>query len=80
MLVVYSRSLIFFFCCLGAESSAVCISEMLLHVSNGAYVEGICLSERFLVHVEALFSGVDELDRIHREYDQTGKSLSTQDL
>ncbi|KAI9489674.1 hypothetical protein BDB00DRAFT_841957 [Zychaea mexicana] len=52
------------------ESSAVCISEMLLHVSNGAYVEGICLSERFLVHVEALFSGVDELDKIHHEYDQ----------
>ncbi|KAI9256495.1 hypothetical protein BDA99DRAFT_516568 [Phascolomyces articulosus] len=52
------------------ESSAVCISEMLLHVSNGAYVEGICLSERFLVHVEALFSGVDELDKIHHEYEQ----------
>ncbi|KAI8149423.1 hypothetical protein BJV82DRAFT_588023 [Fennellomyces sp. T-0311] len=52
------------------ESSAVCISEMLLHVSNGAYVEGICLSERFLVHVEALFSGVDELDKIHYEYEQ----------
>ncbi|KAI9316614.1 hypothetical protein BX666DRAFT_2136106 [Dichotomocladium elegans] len=52
------------------ESSAVCISEMLLHVSNGAYVEGICLSERFLVHVEALFSAIDELDKIHQEYDQ----------
>ncbi|KAI9321493.1 hypothetical protein BX666DRAFT_2023622 [Dichotomocladium elegans] len=52
------------------ESSAVCISEMLLHVSNGAYVEGICLSERFLVHVEALFSGVDELERIYHNYDQ----------
>ena len=45
---------------------------MLLHVSNGAYVEGICLSERFLVHVEALFSGVDELDKIHHEYEQGG--------
>lgn len=56
------------------ESSAVCISEMLLHVSNGSYVEGVCLSERFLVHVEALFLGVDELDKIHHEYRQTGKS------
>ncbi|KAI8368322.1 uncharacterized protein BYT42DRAFT_126373 [Radiomyces spectabilis] len=52
------------------ESSAVCISEMLLHVSNGAYVEGICLSERFLIHVEALFSGVDELLAIHQQYRQ----------
>lgn len=57
------------------ESSAVCISEMLLHVSNGSYVEGICLSERFLVHVEALFCGIDELDKIHHEYEQGGKNV-----
>lgn len=48
---------------------------MLLHVSNGSYVEGVCLSERFLVHVEALFLGVDELDKIHHEYRQTGKVI-----
>ncbi|KAI7870235.1 hypothetical protein BDF14DRAFT_1776310 [Spinellus fusiger] len=52
------------------ESSAVCISEMLLHVSNGNYVNGICLSERFLIHVEALFSGIDELCKIYSEYNQ----------
>ncbi|KAI8339340.1 hypothetical protein BC941DRAFT_393470 [Chlamydoabsidia padenii] len=50
------------------ESSAMCISEMLLNVSNGAFLEGICLSERFLVHVEALFAGVDELCRIQSEH------------
>jgi hypothetical protein len=55
------------------ESSAVCISEMLLHVSNGAYIESICLSERFLVHVEALFAGIDRVHKIHLEYNQQGK-------
>lgn len=55
------------------ESSAVCISEMLLHVSNGAYIESICLSERFLVHVEALFAGIDTIHCTYLEYNQTGK-------
>ncbi|ORZ09489.1 hypothetical protein BCR42DRAFT_494916 [Absidia repens] len=50
------------------ESSAMCISEMLLNVSNGAFLEGICLSERFLVHVEALFAGVDELCKIQSQH------------
>ncbi|KAI8369158.1 hypothetical protein EDC96DRAFT_504096 [Choanephora cucurbitarum] len=53
------------------ESSAVCISEMLLHVSNGAYIESICLSERFLVHVEALFAGIDQIQSVYLEYKQT---------
>lgn len=57
------------------ESSAVCISEMLLHVSNGAYIESICLSERFLVHVEALFAGIDKIHSIYLEYNQTGKKI-----
>ncbi|KAG0170792.1 hypothetical protein DFQ30_001980 [Apophysomyces sp. BC1015] len=52
------------------ESSAVCISEMMLHVSNAAYLESICLSERFLVHVEALFAGVDELCKLYETYNQ----------
>ncbi|KAF7727872.1 hypothetical protein EC973_006985 [Apophysomyces ossiformis] len=52
------------------ESSAVCISEMMLHVSNAAYLESICLSERFLVHVEALFAGVDELCKLYIAYQQ----------
>ncbi|KAL0144447.1 hypothetical protein V8B55DRAFT_1486650 [Mucor lusitanicus] len=52
------------------ESSAVCISEMLLHVSNGAYIESICLSERFLVHVEALFAGIDKIQSVYQEYKQ----------
>ncbi|RCI05046.1 hypothetical protein CU098_005861 [Rhizopus stolonifer] len=52
------------------ESSAVCISEMLLHVSNGSYLESICLSERFLVHVEALFAGIDKIAAVYQEFNQ----------
>ncbi|KAI5809630.1 hypothetical protein DFH27DRAFT_153739 [Peziza echinospora] len=44
------------------ESSAACISDMLLHVSNGAYVDGVFVSERFIWHVEILFNSADILD------------------
>jgi len=44
------------------ESSAACISDMLLHVSNGAYVDGVFVAERFIWHVEILFESADTLD------------------
>ncbi|KAI1828085.1 RhoGAP-domain-containing protein [Xylaria intraflava] len=44
------------------ESSAACISDMLLHVSNGSYVEGVFVAKRFIVHVEVLFQSADRLD------------------
>lgn len=44
------------------ESSAACISDMLLHVSNGAYVDGVVVAEKFILHVEILFSAADKLD------------------
>ena len=44
------------------ESSAGCISDMLLHVSNGAYVDGILVAKRFIVHVDVLFGATDVLD------------------
>lgn len=44
------------------ESSAACISDMLLHVSNGAYIEGVFVAERFIWHVEILFASADGLD------------------
>ncbi|KAJ5223082.1 uncharacterized protein N7469_009322 [Penicillium citrinum] len=43
------------------ESSAACISDMLLHVSNGAYIDGVLVAKRFIGHVEILFGAVDEL-------------------
>jgi hypothetical protein len=44
------------------EKSATCISDMLLHVSNGAYVDGVMAAKKFIVHVELLFAAADELD------------------
>jgi hypothetical protein len=44
------------------ESSAACISDMLLHVSNGAYVDGVLVAKKFIWHVEVLFNATDRLD------------------
>ncbi|KAF3046331.1 hypothetical protein E8E12_002001 [Didymella heteroderae] len=44
------------------EKSATCISDMLLHVSNGAYVDGVMAAKKFIIHVELLFMAADELD------------------
>ena len=44
------------------ESTAACISDMLLHVSNGAYIEGSLMAAKFIVHVEVLFNAIDQLE------------------
>lgn len=44
------------------ESSAACISDMLLHVSNGAYVDGVLVAKKFIWHVDVLFGATDRLD------------------
>ena len=44
------------------ESSAACISDMLLHVSNGAYVDGVLVAKKFIWHVDILFNSADKLD------------------
>jgi len=44
------------------ESSAACISDMLLHVSSGAYIEGSLMAASFIIHVEVLFNAIDQLD------------------
>lgn len=44
------------------ESSAACISDMLLHVSNGAYVDGVLVAKKFIWHVDILFTSADILD------------------
>ncbi|KAF9332019.1 hypothetical protein BG006_005112 [Podila minutissima] len=49
------------------ESSAGCISEMLLHVSNGSYYDGVQMAEKFILHVEILFSAIDDLELQMRE-------------
>ena len=45
------------------ERSATCISDMLLHVSNGAYMDGVVAAKKFIAHVDLLFGAADELDR-----------------
>lgn len=44
------------------ESSAACISDMLLHVSNGAYVDGVLVAKKFIWHIDILFNSADKLD------------------
>lgn len=44
------------------ESSAACISDMLLHVSNGAYMESVMVAKKFIWHVDILFGATDRLD------------------
>ncbi|KAH0538855.1 hypothetical protein FGG08_004572 [Glutinoglossum americanum] len=46
------------------ESSAACISDMLLHVSNGAYVDGVLIAKKFIWHVDILFTSADKLDAL----------------
>ncbi|KAI9778155.1 MAG: hypothetical protein M1839_008364 [Geoglossum umbratile] len=46
------------------ESSAACISDMLLHVSNGAYVDGVLIAKKFIWHVDVLFTSADKLDAL----------------
>jgi len=44
------------------ESSAACISDMLLHVSNGSHLEGVLVARKFIWHVDILFHSADRLD------------------
>ncbi|UNI15065.1 Rho-type GTPase activating protein Rga1 [Purpureocillium takamizusanense] len=56
------------------ESSAACISDMLLHVSNGAYVDGVLVAKRFIWHVEVLFQSADRLDAMVLSHSEKGLS------
>ncbi|KJZ76622.1 hypothetical protein HIM_03958 [Hirsutella minnesotensis 3608] len=56
------------------ESSAACISDMLLHVSNGSYVDGVLIAKRFIWHVEVLFQSADRLDAMMLSRNSKGMS------
>ncbi|ORZ23186.1 hypothetical protein BCR42DRAFT_404189 [Absidia repens] len=43
------------------DSSAACISDMLVHVSEGSYDEGVRMADYFITHVDVLFCAIDEL-------------------
>jgi hypothetical protein len=44
------------------ESAAECISEMLVHFTNGGFVNGAVHAHRLIAHVEVLFSSLEEID------------------
>jgi hypothetical protein len=54
------------------ESSAACISDMLLHVSNGSYIDGVFVAKKFILHVEILFQSADRLDETLKRLDMKG--------
>lgn len=56
------------------ESSAACISDMLLHVSNGAYVDGVMVAKKFIWHVDILFRSADGLDATMDRLEMKGKN------
>lgn len=62
------------------ESSAGCISEMLLHVSNGAYYDGVQMAEKFILHVEILFSAIDDLEAQMKEVGDKNGNGTTLEL
>lgn len=55
------------------ESSAACISDMLLHVSNGAFVDGVLVAKKFIWHVDILFGATDRLDELMVSQGMKGK-------
>ncbi|KAI8965987.1 RhoGAP-domain-containing protein [Daldinia sp. FL1419] len=58
------------------ESSAACISDMLLHVSNGAYMDGVFVAKKFIVHVDILFRSADRLDQTIKRLEMTDLSYA----
>ena len=54
------------------ERSATCISDMLLHVSNGAYMDGVVAAKKFITHVDLLFAAADVLDMRLQTRQKTG--------
>jgi hypothetical protein len=59
------------------ERAATCISDMLLHVSNGAYYEGIMAARKFIIHIELFFECTDDLDRMLTTETTKGKTHET---
>ncbi|KAF2808584.1 RhoGAP-domain-containing protein [Mytilinidion resinicola] len=58
------------------EKSATCISDMLLHVSNGAYFDGVMAAKKFIIHVDLLFTAADNLDGLLGEVSPKGLQYS----
>ncbi|KAI0244308.1 Rho-type GTPase activating protein Rga1 [Massospora cicadina] len=58
------------------ESSAACISEMLIQVSNANFKDGVKMAEKFTMHVEILFTAIDRIEtHLAQHKDSLGNSL-----
>ncbi|KAI1208830.1 RhoGAP-domain-containing protein [Annulohypoxylon truncatum] len=58
------------------ESSAACISDMLLHVSNGVYMDGVFVAKKFIIHVDILFRSADRLDVTMKRFEMNELSYA----
>jgi hypothetical protein len=61
------------------ERAATCISDMLLHVSNGAFFDGIMAARKFIIHIELFFDCTDELDKRLSVETSKGESIESGD-
>ncbi|KAG0177687.1 hypothetical protein DFQ29_004521 [Apophysomyces sp. BC1021] len=50
------------------DSSATCISDMLLHVAAGAYLESLRMANHFVMHLEVLFAALDGMHKAFVEH------------
>jgi hypothetical protein len=55
------------------ESSAATISDMLLHVSVGKYIEGVNMAKRFIDHVHILFKAINLLNEMFINLNEPGE-------
>ncbi|KAI8638170.1 hypothetical protein BD408DRAFT_423443 [Parasitella parasitica] len=49
------------------ESSANCISDMLLNVAAGAYSEGVRMANQFIMHLQVLFNALDAIEQTRQQ-------------
>jgi hypothetical protein len=56
------------------KSSAACISDLLRQVSNGQYLDAIGMAGKSILHAEALFSTIGDLDHHHSRLKLKGAS------
>ncbi|KAI8079798.1 uncharacterized protein BX664DRAFT_341477 [Halteromyces radiatus] len=52
------------------ESSATCISDMLLLMAAGAYVEGFRMASQFIMHLEVLYNALDNIRHVMTNYNK----------
>ena len=57
------------------ESTAECISEMLVSFSNGFFFEGVLEASRFIRHIDILFVALENIDRKLKQHQKNPASI-----